>query len=281
MGQSSKKISYRNGDRASTPALLLLFAGITIGLHLLFALCFHSTPVEEQRPVPEQQRTIRMIAAKDIDVDSAKYRLADPTVFVHGSGRIGYNQTAMKDDKQKPELSVAVEPLVLSAPEKHEPEEITSPERNELPYISVNAPLLGAPETGIKITRRVKTDFPVLFDLSGKDLNSYFSETQIAALKALDARGQTMFRIKPGAGKKLQYHVLLLESCGKASADLAAKKILEDVLTDTSFKKIVPNKTTGLVVRLCWSQLAETPVEKELPAMMFPEEVAAGKGAKK
>lgn len=280
MGQPSKKISYRNGDRASTPALLLLFAGIAIGLHLLFALCFHSTQAE-QKPAPEQQRTIRMIAAKDIDVHSAQYRLADPTVFVHGSGRIGYNQTAMNDDKRKPELSVAVEPLVLSKPEKHEPEEITAPERNELPYLSANAPLLGAPGTGIKKAGETKAVFPAWLDLSGKDLNSYFSEKQIAALKALDARGQTIFRIKPGAGRKLQYHVLLLESCGKSSADLAAKKILEDVLTDTPFKKIVPNKTTGLVIRLCWSQLAATPEEKEFPAMMFPEEVAAGKGAKK
>lgn len=272
MDTPQKKISYRDGDHASTPLLLLLFLGIAIGLHLLFALCLHSAP-EDQKTTKEQHRTIRMIASQNININSPGYQLADPTIFVHGAGDVGYSQMELEIDQKNPALSTAAEPLVLSVREELHPQEITAPERHDLPHLSANAPLLGAP---VKATpQRQATVSPVIYpvwlDLSGKTLNHFFTSQQIAGLRVLNIRGQTLFRIKPGANKDLQYHVILIQSCGKPSADLAAKAVLEKALTAPAFCKIVPGKE-GLTVRLCWSQLAATPRQQSQPDKMFPDE---------
>lgn len=275
MEEPQKKISYRNGDRASTPALILLYLIVAVVLHLLFALCFRSAPME-QKPALEEQRTVRMIETENIDSGSTGYRLADPTVFVHGSDGTGYSRTDRDDAIRNPALSVKVAPLVL-------PDQISSqtgtlltqplgaPDRKELPHISANAPLLGAPDKIRQAAEKKEILYPRWLDLSGSDLNRYFSETQLNGLQALKITGQSTFRIKNESDNKLQPHVILLRSCGKASADIAAKTALEQALTDPSFRKSVPHKN-GLVVRLCWSQLAETPREEDLPALMFSEE---------
>lgn len=280
MTPSPKKISYRNGDRTSTPLMMLLFLVIAIGLHLLFALCFHSEPAE-QDPVPQQQRTIRMIATEDINTRSPGYRLADPTVFVHGAGGTGYSQTDWDDDDRKPELPIDAVPEGLTVPEESTEIKITAPERGELPHISANASLLGAPSKERNAAaEKQELIYPVWLDLSGNLLNGHFSEKQLADLKALNIKGQTTFRITPSSNSKLQYHVTLLRSCGTAAGDVPAKIMLEKALTDPDFRNRVSRKD-GFVIRLCWSQFVETPQETELPDMMFPDQKSSGKGTKK
>lgn len=280
--KQQKKSSYRNGDRTTTPAMLLLFFVAAVLLHLLFAICFHNAPAEPVRN-PDQQRTIRMIPAEQ---HHTGYSLADPTIFVHGTDSVGYSKAGLTKDDRKPELSIRTERPVLSEPEKYELQEITAPERQELPYLSANAALLGAPgsvkRNGHKKMIPEPVGYPAWLDHSGNDLNSFFSKKQIETLKALNISGQTTFKATPGANGKVQCHVMLLRSCGDPAADTEAKNILEQALSDPGFRKTLVQKE-GTVFRLCWTQqLAALPLEKDLPAMMFPEEESnAKKGVEK